>query len=89
MRVEESSKKSHYLAVKVLYQGGQTEIVAMDVAEVGFSSKKKRTYMISAHHLVYMAPKPCLHRANVVQKPDDDYDCCCNFCRLVLQTGIT
>lgn len=34
LRVEESSQKPHYLAVKVLYQGGQTEIVAMDVAQV-------------------------------------------------------
>ncbi|GAB4838603.1 Expansin-like A2 [Ancistrocladus abbreviatus] len=35
VRVEESSKYPNYLAIKVLYQGGQTEIVAMDVARVG------------------------------------------------------
>ncbi|KAK4746633.1 hypothetical protein SAY87_025670 [Trapa incisa] len=35
IRVEESSKKPYYLAVKILYQGGQTQIVAMDVARVG------------------------------------------------------
>lgn len=40
MRVEESSQKPNYLAVKVLYQGGQTEMVAMDVAQVGFFLKK-------------------------------------------------
>lgn len=34
VRVEEPSKKPDYLAVKFLYQGGQTEIVAVDVAEV-------------------------------------------------------
>lgn len=34
VRVEESSNNSGYLAIKVLYQGGQTEIVAMDVAQV-------------------------------------------------------
>lgn len=34
MRVEESSKKPDYLAVKILYQGGQTEIVGIDVAKV-------------------------------------------------------
>lgn len=34
LRVEESSQKPHYLAVKVLYQGGQTEIVSIDVAQV-------------------------------------------------------
>lgn len=38
VRVEESSRKPNYLAVKVLYQGGQTELVAMDVAQVGSSN---------------------------------------------------
>lgn len=38
VRVEESSQKPYYLAVKVLYQGGQTEMVAMDVAQVGSSN---------------------------------------------------
>ncbi|KAJ8765039.1 hypothetical protein K2173_010515 [Erythroxylum novogranatense] len=38
VRVEESSQKPNYLAIKVLYQGGQTEIVAMDVAQVGYAS---------------------------------------------------
>ncbi|KAI4342195.1 hypothetical protein MLD38_026846 [Melastoma candidum] len=37
IRVEESSQKPHYLAVKVLYQGGQTEIVAIDIAPVNSS----------------------------------------------------
>lgn len=32
--VEETSKNPGYLAIKILYQGGQTEIVAIDVAEV-------------------------------------------------------
>ncbi|GFQ01880.1 expansin-like a2 [Phtheirospermum japonicum] len=35
IRVEESSQKeNNYLAIKILYQGGQTEIVSMDVAQV-------------------------------------------------------
>lgn len=34
VRVEEMSKKPNYLAVKFLYQGGQTEIVGVDVAKV-------------------------------------------------------
>lgn len=34
VRVEESSKNPNYLAIKFLYQGGQTEIVAVDVATV-------------------------------------------------------
>ncbi|KAK6946508.1 RlpA-like protein, double-psi beta-barrel domain [Dillenia turbinata] len=38
VRVEESSQKSNYLAIKFLYQGGQTEIVAVDVAQVGSSN---------------------------------------------------
>ncbi|KAL7118458.1 hypothetical protein ACP275_02G002700 [Erythranthe tilingii] len=38
VRVEESSQKPNYLAVKLLYQGGQTEVVAMDVAQVGSSN---------------------------------------------------
>ncbi|KAE8008873.1 hypothetical protein FH972_005344 [Carpinus fangiana] len=38
VRVEESSQKPHYLAIKFLYQGGQTEIVGVDVAQVGSSN---------------------------------------------------
>ncbi|KAJ4715887.1 Expansin-like [Melia azedarach] len=35
LRVEESSKKPDHLAVKLLYQGGQTEIVRIVVYQVG------------------------------------------------------
>ncbi|CAL0304324.1 unnamed protein product [Lupinus luteus] len=38
VRVEESSQKPNYLAIQFLYQGGQTEIVAVDVARVGSSN---------------------------------------------------
>ncbi|XP_068640768.1 expansin-like A3 isoform X3 [Aristolochia californica] len=38
VRVEEGSKKPHYLAIKFLFQGGQTDIVVVDVAEVGSST---------------------------------------------------
>ncbi|GKV34764.1 hypothetical protein SLEP1_g43109 [Rubroshorea leprosula] len=38
VRVEESSQKPNYLAIKLLYQGGQTEIVGLDVAQVGSSN---------------------------------------------------
>eukprot|EP00262_Sarcandra_glabra_P003409 TRINITY_DN1408_c0_g1_i2.p1 TRINITY_DN1408_c0_g1~~TRINITY_DN1408_c0_g1_i2.p1 ORF type:complete len:135 (+),score=6.22 TRINITY_DN1408_c0_g1_i2:350-754(+) len=38
VRVEESSQNPHYLAIKFLYQGGQTDIVGVDVAQVGSSS---------------------------------------------------
>ncbi|KAJ7967102.1 Expansin-like [Quillaja saponaria] len=38
VRVEESSKKPNYLAIKFLYQGGQTEIEDVDVAQVGSSN---------------------------------------------------
>ncbi|XP_039043884.1 expansin-like A1 [Hibiscus syriacus] len=39
VRVEESSEKPNYLAIKLLYQGGQTKIVAIDVAQVNPNSK--------------------------------------------------
>ncbi|XP_065029964.1 expansin-like A2 [Musa acuminata AAA Group] len=35
IRVEENSKSPNYLAIKFMYQGGQTDIVAVDVAQVG------------------------------------------------------
>ncbi|XP_024992168.1 expansin-like A1 isoform X2 [Cynara cardunculus var. scolymus] len=38
VRVEESSQKPNYLAIKILYQGGQTEITAIDIAEDGSSN---------------------------------------------------
>ncbi|KAK4284898.1 hypothetical protein QN277_001669 [Acacia crassicarpa] len=38
VRVEESSKKPNYLAIKFVYQGGQTEIMGVDVAQVGSSN---------------------------------------------------
>ncbi|KAF3321135.1 expansin-like A2 [Carex littledalei] len=38
VRVEEKSRSPNYLAVKFLYQGGQTDIVAVDVAQVGSSN---------------------------------------------------
>ncbi|GAV76992.1 Pollen_allerg_1 domain-containing protein/DPBB_1 domain-containing protein [Cephalotus follicularis] len=50
VRVEESSKKPDYLAIKILYQGGQTEIVAVDVARVGSSNW---VYMTRSHGAVW------------------------------------
>ncbi|XP_010242840.1 PREDICTED: expansin-like A1 [Nelumbo nucifera] len=38
VRVEETSQRPHYLAIKFLYQGGQTDIIAVDVAQVGSSN---------------------------------------------------
>ncbi|KAJ4777883.1 Expansin-like A1 [Rhynchospora pubera] len=38
VRVEEKSRSPNYLAIKFLYQGGQTDIVAVDVAQVGSSN---------------------------------------------------
>ncbi|KAH0457244.1 hypothetical protein IEQ34_015151 [Dendrobium chrysotoxum] len=35
IRVEESSRRPNLLTVKLMYQGGQTDIVAVDVARVG------------------------------------------------------
>jgi hypothetical protein len=44
LRVEESSQNPQYLAIKFLYQGGQTEIVSVDVAKV---SQKLSYYLFS------------------------------------------
>jgi hypothetical protein len=49
VRVEESSKNSNYLAIKLLYQGGQTEVVAIDFAKVSFNLPQ---WSILRHHLV-------------------------------------
>ncbi|VAI10272.1 unnamed protein product [Triticum turgidum subsp. durum] len=43
VRVEERSRAPSELAVRFLYQGGQTDIVAVDVAKVGSSSWKFMT----------------------------------------------
>lgn len=40
VRVEESSQKPNYLAIKLMYQGGQTEVVAIDVAQVSLFSPR-------------------------------------------------
>ncbi|KAJ0969802.1 hypothetical protein J5N97_022679 [Dioscorea zingiberensis] len=43
VRVEESSQKPNNLVIKFLYQGGQTDIVAVDVAQVGSSDWRYMT----------------------------------------------
>lgn len=80
VRVEESSKKPNYLALKLLYQGGQTEIVGVDVAQVG-----EKSHSLNLHGL-----ETCLNSARV-SKPetDDNLWYYCQFSRLVLQTGVT
>lgn len=54
VRVEESSQNPQYLAIKFLYQGGQTEIVSVDVAKV---SQKLSFYLfsrlLSECHILY------------------------------------
>ncbi|EOA17245.1 hypothetical protein CARUB_v10005519mg [Capsella rubella] len=54
VRVEESSKNPNYLAIKLLYQGGQTEVVAIDIAQVGSSHW---SYMSRSHGAVWVAAK--------------------------------
>ncbi|CAH2075797.1 unnamed protein product [Thlaspi arvense] len=54
VRVEESSKKPNYLAIKLLYQGGQTEVVAIDIAQVGSS---RWSYMTRSHGAVWVTDK--------------------------------
>ncbi|GMG98831.1 hypothetical protein Nepgr_000671 [Nepenthes gracilis] len=55
VRVEESSKKPNYLAIKILFQGGQTEIVAMDVAQVGLPNW---TFMSRNYGAVWDTSRP-------------------------------
>ncbi|GJN30198.1 hypothetical protein PR202_gb18487 [Eleusine coracana subsp. coracana] len=43
VRVEEKSRAPNELAIRFLYQGGQTDIVAVDVAQVGSSNWKFMT----------------------------------------------
>ncbi|KAL6011858.1 Expansin [Asimina triloba] len=43
VRVEENSKSPNYIAIKFLYQGGQTDIVGVDVAQVGSSDWRYMT----------------------------------------------
>ena len=46
VRVEEWSQKPYYLALKLVYQGGQTEIKGIEIAEVGSDNweSMKRNY---------------------------------------------
>ncbi|KAJ8624854.1 hypothetical protein MRB53_033384 [Persea americana] len=43
VRVEESSQSPHYMAIKFLYQGGQTDIMAIDIAQVGSTNWRYMT----------------------------------------------
>jgi len=54
VRVEEASKKPNYLAIKLLYQGGQTEVVGIDIAPVGSS---QWSYMSRSHGAVWATDK--------------------------------
>uniref|UniRef100_A0A803NDU3 Uncharacterized protein n=1 Tax=Chenopodium quinoa TaxID=63459 RepID=A0A803NDU3_CHEQI len=54
IRVDESSHNPGYLAIKILYQGGQTEIVAIDVAQVG---SPNWTFMSRNHGIVWDTSK--------------------------------
>ncbi|XP_031493894.1 expansin-like A2 [Nymphaea colorata] len=52
VRVEESSQYPHYLAVKFLFQGGQTDIMGVDIAELG---SPNWTFMTRNHGAVWEA----------------------------------
>ncbi|KAL0560934.1 hypothetical protein IC582_001351 [Cucumis melo] len=55
VRVEEWSQYPNYLAIKLLNQGGQTEIVAIDIAQVGYSNWD---YMGRNYGAVWETKKP-------------------------------
>ena len=50
VRVEERSRAPSELAVRFLYQGGQTDIVAVDVAQVGTTSSSKPSPALPKNH---------------------------------------
>ncbi|RZC55017.1 hypothetical protein C5167_013874 [Papaver somniferum] len=43
VKIEEKSLKPNYLAIKFLYQGGQTDIVSVDIAQVGAANWRYMT----------------------------------------------
>lgn len=55
VKVDESSQYPYYLAVQFLYQGGQTDIVIVDVAQVGTFGWH---YMTRNHGAVWDIQKP-------------------------------
>lgn len=60
VRVEESSQKPNNLVVKFLYQGGQTEIAGVDVAQVGSTNWKFMTRKYGAIWATDRAPTGAL-----------------------------
>ncbi|CAK8576887.1 unnamed protein product [Lathyrus sativus] len=71
VRVEESSKKPDSLVIKILYQGGQTEIVGVNVAQIGSSEWE---YMTRHHGAVWetsKVPKGALQLMFVVTAGSD------------------
>lgn len=44
VRVEEGSQKPNHLAIKFLFQGGQTDIVGVDVAQVKTSDSHQLAF---------------------------------------------
>ncbi|CAA6656076.1 unnamed protein product [Spirodela intermedia] len=65
-RVEESSRRPAHLVVKLLYQGGQTDIVAVDVARVGSSDWQYMTRDFGAIWSTGRAPTGALQFRLVV-----------------------
>lgn len=56
IRVEQSSKRPNYLAITLLYQGGQTEIVGIDVAQVNYYSSIIHKFFSSSVELLVFVP---------------------------------
>ncbi|XP_042406731.1 expansin-like A2 [Zingiber officinale] len=56
IRVEEKSQKPNYLAIKFLYQGGQTDIVAVDIAKVGSAHWQSMSRVKGPMWSTYRAP---------------------------------
>lgn len=55
IRVEENSRRPNYLAIKFMYQGGQTDIVGVDVAVVSAYTEPVRFSRMDRSHLRFVA----------------------------------
>ncbi|KAH9321455.1 hypothetical protein KI387_016094, partial [Taxus chinensis] len=71
VKIDKSSSYPYFLAVQFLYQGGQTDITGVEVAQVGTSSWK---YMTRNHGAVWSMEKPPMGELSVRLLVTSGYD---------------
>ncbi|KAH9321474.1 hypothetical protein KI387_016113, partial [Taxus chinensis] len=71
LKIDKSSSYPYFLAVQFLYQGGQTDITSVDVAQVGTSNWK---YMTRNHGAVWSIEKPPMGDLSVRWLVTSGYD---------------